>query len=171
MSMKEIKMNTTVAELLNDYEGMKDILIEINPKFKKLNNPVLRRTLAKVATVKQAAIVGGMKPSELLNKLREKVGQKPLETGKKIDDIDIKLDEDIASIPPKETIDANQLLNEEKNPLAVIFNKLRTYDSGEVIKITSDFKPEPLIEEFINKGHKVFCKELDEKSYETYVQK
>jgi len=29
-------------------------------KFKKLNNPVLRRTIAKVASVKQVAIIGGM---------------------------------------------------------------------------------------------------------------
>ena len=169
--MKEITMSTTVAELLNEYEGMKDILIEINPRFKKLNNPVLRRTLAKVATVKQAAIVGGMKPTELLNKLRQKVGQKPLDVDKSMDKLDIDLDDDIALIPPKETIDANQLLSEDKNPLAIVFNKLKSYNSGEVIKITSDFKPEPLIEEFIKKGHKVFCKELSETEFETYVQK
>ncbi len=169
--MKEIKMNTTVAELLNEYEGMKDILIEINPKFKKLNNPVLRRTLAKVATVKQAAIVGGMKPTELLNKLRQKVGQKPLDVDKSMDKLDIVLDDDIALIPPKETIDADKLLSEDKNPLAIVFNKLKSYNSGEVIKIISDFKPEPLIEEFIKKGHKVFCKELSETEFETYVQK
>ncbi len=169
--MKEIKMNTTVAELLNDYKGMKDILIEINPKFKKLNNPVLRRTLAKVATVKQAAIVGGMKPTELLNKLREKVGQKPLEVDKSMDKLDLDLDEDIATKTPKESIDVNKLLNEDKNPLAVVFNKLRTYNQGEVIKIISDFKPEPLMEEFIKKGYKVFCKELSDKEFETYIQK
>ena len=68
--MKEIKIDTTIADLLNNYNGMKDTLIGINPKFKKLNNPILRRTLAKLATVKQAAIIGGMKPQDLLNKLR-----------------------------------------------------------------------------------------------------
>ncbi len=73
--MKEITLDTKIADLLNDYEGMKDILIDINPKFKKLNNPILRRTVAKVATVKQASIVGGMRPLELLNRLREAVGQ------------------------------------------------------------------------------------------------
>ncbi|MFK5882603.1 MAG: hypothetical protein QM482_10380 [Sulfurospirillum sp.] len=35
--MKEIALDMTIAELLNNYKGMKDILIEINPKFKKLN--------------------------------------------------------------------------------------------------------------------------------------
>ena len=169
--MKEITMSTTVAELLNNYEGMKDILIEINPKFKKLNNPVLRRTLAKVATVKQAAIVGGMKPEELLNKLREKVGQKPLKTFSKTEEPTLKTNEEIAKKIPKESIDANRLLNEDKNPLAVVFNKIKSYNEGEVIKITSDFKPEPLIEEFTKKGYNVFCKELSEKEFETYIEK
>ena len=164
-------MSTTIAELLNDYEGMKDILIEINPKFKKLNNPVLRRTLAKVATVKQAAIVGGMKPAELLNKLREKVGQKLLDAFSETDELTFEANEEIAKKIPKESVDANNLLNEDKNPLAIVFNKLRSYNEGEVIKITSDFKPEPLIEEFTKKGYKVFCKELNEKSYETYIEK
>jgi hypothetical protein len=76
--MKEITLDTKIADLLNNYDGMKEILIDINPKFKKLNNPILRRTIAKVAGVRQAAIVGGMKPMDLLNKLREAVGQEPL---------------------------------------------------------------------------------------------
>ncbi len=78
--MKEITLETKIADLLNDYEGMKDILIKINPKFKKLNNPVLRRTLAKIAGVKQAAVVGGMDPMDLLNQLRKAVGQTPIES-------------------------------------------------------------------------------------------
>ncbi len=70
--MKEITLDTKIADLLNNYNGMKDILISINPKFKKLNNPILRRTVAKVANIKQAAVVGGMKPIELLNKIRNR---------------------------------------------------------------------------------------------------
>jgi len=76
--MKKITLDTKIADLLNLREDMKDILISINPKFKKLNNPILRRTLAKVASIKQAAIVGGMEPIELLNRLREALGQEPV---------------------------------------------------------------------------------------------
>ena len=171
--MKEIKMNTTVAELLNEYDGMKDILIKINPKFKKLNNPVLRRTLAKVATVKQAAIVGGMKPGELLNRLRKEVGQAPinLDVDSTMDEDDVKNEPDWIDTTPKESIDANQLLDDDKNPLAVVFNKLKSYSNNEVIEIISDFKPEPLIEEFEKKGYNVFCKELNDKEFKTYIKK
>jgi len=171
--MKEIKMTTTVAELLNNYDGMKDILIDINPKFKKLNNPVLRRTLAKVATVKQAAIVGGMEPLDLLNKLRVAVGQEPLNsdgTSAEIRGQEENIPDWIEKSPAIE-IDANRLLDEEKNPLAETNTALKKIDSGDIIAIKSDFKPEPLIEEFEKKGLDVYCKELGENSFVTYIKK
>jgi hypothetical protein len=75
----EITLETKIADLLNSRPDMKDILIGINPRFKKLNNPVLRRTLAKVASVKQAAVVGGMDAVDLLNQLGVAGGQAPVE--------------------------------------------------------------------------------------------
>lgn len=69
---------TKIADLLNDHEGMKGIFIKINPRFKKCNNPVLRRPWAKITGVKQAAVIGGMDPTyfqpEPLIKAFEKTG-------------------------------------------------------------------------------------------------
>ncbi|WP_297433378.1 DUF1858 domain-containing protein [Sulfurimonas sp.] len=170
--MKEITLETKVADLLNDYDGMKDILIKVNPKFKKLNNPVLRRTLAKIAGVKQAAVVGGMEPMDLLNQLRVAVGQEPVS----VDMTEMQNEED-ENIPtwitetPTESIDANELLDKEDNPLAKAFNILRKFHEGEILTITSDFKPEPLIEEFEKQGHEVYSQELEEDKFITYVKK
>lgn len=170
--MKKITMSTTVAELLNDYENMKDILIKINPKFKKLNNPVLKRTLAKVATVKQAAIVGGMKPENLLNQLRIAVGQEPIDTDNNTtNNTPLDTQNWIKEIAPKESINANELLNEDKNPLAISSKILKKFEKGEVLKIVSDFKPEPLIEEYEKKGYEVFCRQKSNKEFETFVKK
>ena len=170
--MKEITLETKVSDLLNNYEGMKDILIKINPKFKKLNNPVLRRTLAKIAGVKQAAVVGGMEPMDLLNQLRVAVGQEPVT----VDNAKTQTEED-ENIPtwitaaPKESMDANEILDKEDNPLAKAFNILRKFNEDEVLVITSDFKPEPLIEEFEKQGHEVYSQELQEDKFITYVKK
>ncbi len=168
--MKEITLQTTIAELLNDYEGMKDILIGINPKFKKLNNPILRRTLAKVATVKQAAFVGSMDPLELLNALRKAVGQS------QIDERIEKVSEPSSELPswyeePKAVLNANDLLAEDKNPLAevvITFKKLKT---GDIIELHADFWPEPLIEELEKKGYLVACQKVDEKLFKTFIKK
>ncbi len=164
-------MDTTVAELLNDYKGMKDILISINPKFKKLNNPILRRTLAKLATVKQAAIIGGMDAYELLNKLRVAVGQKPIEIDESkkivIDDTKPKW----AEKEPIAILNANELLDNGKNPLAEAHQHLRKLKEDEMIKIISDFRPEPLIEEFEKQGYEAASYTDDGKIYQTVIRK
>ncbi len=169
--MKEITQDTKIANLLKDYDNMKDILVKINPKFKKLNNPVLRRTLAKVASVRQAAVVGGMDPLDLLNQLREEVGQ-----GSVSIEIDSADNENIATpewidTKPKENIDAEKLLDKEENPLAITHNILRVLNSGDVVTLTSGFRPEPLIDEFIKAGHEVYCQEVSQDSYTTYIKR
>ena len=168
--MKEITLETKIADLLNDYEGMKDILIEINPKFKKLNNPVLRRTLAKIAGVRQAAIVGGMDPVDLLNQLRLAVGQEPLESMSNEKNVISKAPLWIET-EPKTSLNANEILDNDKNPLAEAHQVLRKLENGEVITIIADFQPEPLIEEFIKSGYEVYCQQVDDSHFVTYVKK
>ncbi len=170
--MKEITLETKIADLLNNYEGMKDILIKINPKFKKLNNPVLRRTLAKIAGVRQAAVVGGMEPIDLLNQLRTAVGQKPVavETAETQKEVEKNIPTWITEVP-KEVINANELLDKDDNPLAKSFTIIRRFNEGEILAIESDFKPEPLIEEFEKQGHKVYSQEIEKDTFVTYVKK
>ncbi len=172
--MKEITMETKISELLNDYPGMKETLIAINPKFKKLNNPVLRRTLAKVASVKQAAMVGGMDPLDLLNRLRKSVGQSPVDAaGEAVGASNGPQEKPawVLSGGPKATLDANALLDKEKNPLAEANKTLKGIGEGEFIALYSDFKPEPLIEEFQKAGREVYCEEKGENAFVTYVRK
>ena len=54
----DITPQTKVGELLTAYPELEDLLIEIAPAFKKLRKPVLRRTVAKVTSLAQAARVG-----------------------------------------------------------------------------------------------------------------
>ena len=168
--MKEITLETKISELLNNYEGMKDILIEINPKFKKLNNPVLRRTLAKIAGVKQAAIVGGMDPMILLNQLRMAVGQAPIET----ENVFSAVKEEIPlwiSEKPKKRLNANEILDEDLNPLNVLHQAMKKVEEDDIIIVQSDFQPEPLIDKYRDLGHDVYCKQVDDTHYITYVKK
>jgi len=172
--MKEITLETKIADLLNNYDGMKDILININPKFKKLNNPILRRTLAKVASVKQAAIVGGMDANDLLNQLRVAVGQTPID----ITDTNDNQESNNLKEAPEWTLqkaqlelDANQLLDDNKNPLAEINKALRTINKDEVIILKSDFMPEPLIEEVEKLKHKTYAEKIDDNIFITFIKK
>ena len=71
----DITPNVTVHNLLKVYPELEDVLIGIAPRFQKLKNPLLRMTVAKVATLKQAAFVGGVPLDDLINILRRAVGQ------------------------------------------------------------------------------------------------
>ncbi len=164
----EITLDTKIYDLLKAYPFLEEELIKINPKFKKLKNPVLRRTVARIASIKQAAAVGGMDPVELLNELRKRVGQEPVA-------IEIQKEEESApswiTQEPKAVLDANELLESGKNPLAEVNKLLQTLKPGEVVLLRSDFKPEPLIEEMRKKGVEVFSQEGGEEEFFTYLRR
>ena len=71
----DITPSVTVNALLKEYPELEEVLIEMAPPFKKLKNPILRRTIAKVATIRHIAAVGGIPLNELISKLRKAVGQ------------------------------------------------------------------------------------------------
>ena len=77
--MSEIELpitpSTKVAALLDRYPELEDVLIGVAPPFKKLKNPILRRGVAKVASLRQVAAVGRVPVDELVNRLRAAVGQ------------------------------------------------------------------------------------------------
>src|SRR5262245_47053404 len=70
---------TTIAALLDRYPHLEDVLIGLAPPFKKLKNPLLRRGVARVASLRHAAAVGGMSVDALVNTLRAAVGQSPID--------------------------------------------------------------------------------------------
>ena len=168
----EITLETKIADLLNSRPDMKDILISINPKFKKLNNPVLRRTLARLASVKQAAVVGGMDAVDLLNQLRAAVGDEPVEAGSD----DVSASDKKKGAPKwvgkkaKMNFDGNAMLDREENPLAEITKAMHQLEKGDVVTLTVDFKPEPLIDEFKKRGYKVYTAKSGN-GYVTYIKK
>jgi hypothetical protein len=64
---------TKVSSLLDRYPELEQVLIQLAPPFQKLKNPLLRRGITKVASLKQAAAVGGLPVSKLVNTLRAAV--------------------------------------------------------------------------------------------------
>ena len=66
-----ITPKTKIYDLLEAYPELEEKLVEAAPQFRKLKNPMLRKTIARVTTLGQAAIIGGVKVEQLINKLRE----------------------------------------------------------------------------------------------------
>jgi hypothetical protein len=69
IKMNLIAENEKIYDIVKKYPEIKNILIKISPKFKKLNNPVMFNTVARKTTVKKAAQIAGIDIEEMLDKL------------------------------------------------------------------------------------------------------
>jgi hypothetical protein len=73
-----ISEKTTVNQLIETFPQLQDVLIDLNPQFNKLKNPLLRKTMGRIATLQQAASIADIPVLTLVNHLRKAVGQEAL---------------------------------------------------------------------------------------------
>jgi len=167
----EIKFNTKVYDLLKAYPDLLHVLISLSPRYKKLNHPILKRTITRFASLRQASYLGGLNPEKLVNILRAEVGQIPISD----DEVNIEVTEEIptwAKNDVKLSINATQLLEENKNPFVVMNQVYKKMKSGEVVLLESDFIPSPLIDEMRKKQAIIVVINGNKESwYKTYIKK
>ena len=76
-----ITPKTTVHTLLKEHPFLLDFLAGYHPEFKKLTNPVLRRTMGRMATLDTAAQMGNVPLNQLVNdiaaEIEKKTGSRP----------------------------------------------------------------------------------------------
>lgn len=165
-----ITKDTRVAALLRDYPETEELLIGMSPAFNKLRNPVLRRSVARVATLGQAAAVGHLPATELVNKLRAAVGQDPLagDVGDEPEYFGAQPD----WFDPNEIVEV--LRDDELDPDVMPINPLlrvaRDLDEGEIVELVTSYLPAPGIDILRRKGYRTWTTE-DDRTIRTYVSK
>jgi len=171
MSTFTIGPETRVAQLLEAHPEAEEILIAIAPQFKALKNPVLRRTVAKVATLEQAAKVAGIQVRELVLKLRQELG---VEDGGEIVDTDGSVSLEApgwVSLDAEANIDGGALLDVGETPIARASTALAGMSSGEVLVVSAPFQPAPLIDSLRAKGHDVYAREESDATWRVWIKK
>lgn len=163
-----ITPDTKVGDLLEAYPALETVLIEIAPVFTKLRNPVLRKTIAKVTTLKQAAAVGNVSLGEMINTLRKAVGQEI--SGSSIND-DWRNDGKEIQGNPVITYDAREDLERGVHPVARVMGDLNKLNPGETYLLITPFTPAPLIDKAKDKGFKSTSRKISDDKYETYFSK
>ena len=68
-----ITPKTTVHTLLKEYPFLLDFLAGYNPEFGKLTNPVLRRTMGRMATLEKAAALADVPLNQLMTDVAAEV--------------------------------------------------------------------------------------------------
>lgn len=167
-----IEPSTKVAALLEQYPELEDVLIGIAPPFKKLKNPLVRKSVAKVASLRQAAAVGGVSLPELINTLRASVGQDPIatdETGDRRSYFESQPDWfDESKITA--SVD-EQAADPDKMPLTVILKEAAHMKTGDIIELKTTFLPAPGIDIMKKKGLLVWSTEDEAGLVKTYISK
>jgi hypothetical protein len=157
-----ISPKTKVGELLDNYPELESVLMEMSPAFEKLRNPVLRKTIARIATLQQVAVVGGLNADEIVNRLRNAAGQAPGEKESTNSDY---LSPDIpgwfAQSKVVSKLNASPILNSGGSPMSEILQHSNLLKPGEIFELNTPFIPAPIIDMLREKGFNVYCVQKD----------
>jgi hypothetical protein len=144
-----ITPKTKVLHLIEAYPQLEDVLIKYVPAFSKLKNPLLRRTVEKIATLQQAASIGNVKTGDLINLLRKEVGQELLNS---TDDTlyNTKKPAWYYEALIEKEFDIREMLAAGEQPVNQVISDLNHLTAGRIYKLSSPFLPSPLIDKAIS---------------------
>ena len=151
-----ISPRTKIGELLDAYPELEPVLMGMSPAFEKLKNPILRKTVAKVATLQQVSVVGGVNIDEMIRILRKNAGQ---------DVTGITSDNQVSPDPEipdwfdnakiKERFDASPIINSGESPMKEILHLVSLLKPGEIFELQTPFTPAPIIDMLKEKKFKI----------------
>ncbi len=168
-----INTNTKIETLLKQSPGALEAIISINPKFKKLHNPLLRKLMAARTSIVMACKISGNKPEEFYAKLAplgfeidqdsepDKIEERPT------------LPAFFTNIKPADVIelDVRPIIDAGNDPLRLITEKVKALPNGGVLKIINSFEPTPLILLLKKQGFEYYTDTINNQLVETYFYK
>ncbi|MDZ7358745.1 MAG: DUF1858 domain-containing protein [candidate division KSB1 bacterium] len=167
-----ITPETKVGALLDAYPELEQVLIELAPAFKKLQNPILRKTISKVATLRQVAQIGDVNLGSLINTLRSKVGMAPAEIASETEGLD-------HSTPPEwldakritQRLDARPIIEAGEQPINRVMNELKDLKENEIYELITPFVPAPLIDLAKKQGFRSWSQQVDGNAFHTFFSR
>ena len=167
-----ITPKTKIYDLLEAYPELEDLLISMSPEFVKLKNPLLRKTIAKVANISQAAAIGGLNVEQMVNQFREKVG---LESIEQIDDSGTKYNTSqpgwFETGTVVKVIDIREMLNRGEQPVHEVLSSVKALDENEILETIAPFIPAPLLDKSLSLGYRHWLDRKQEGEYRVYFAK
>lgn len=146
----EINAKTKLIDVLEAYPQLEEQIIQAAPAFKNLKNPILRRTVGRMATIEKVVQIGGLDLTTFINLLRRQVGQPELvppdlviPTG---DDRPVVVEPNWIKNEPQFIVDGKEMLASGGVPLNRVNELLPLLDPGMHLLLVTDFEPSPMIE-------------------------
>jgi hypothetical protein len=153
LTMTEIVIapKTKVAELLDAYPQLEQVLVDYVPAFERLKNPVLRKTVARITTLQQAAAIGGVSVEDLINHLRTEVGQGRF-SGAAAAAYTTEQPNWFSETRVVAELDAKGMLAAGEQPVNQVIADLKALRQGDIYELVAPFMPAPLVDKASSLG-------------------
>lgn len=166
-----ITPKTKIFDLLEAYPELEKVLIGMAPQFKKLTNPVLRKTITKITNLNQAAVIGSLNVEELINKLRKEVGQSNIDAINEQDNINTTKPDWFNESSIVKIIDVRDMLHAGEHPVHEVMAEVKKLKDGKILKMIAPFIPAPLIDKSLSLGYQHWLDKIGEEEYYIYFKK
>ena len=173
----EITGKTKLFEVLEKYPQLEEQIIQAAPAFKNLTNPILRKTVGKLASIEKVAQVGELDMFTFVNLLRRSVDQTEVVPTIEPDPLVPSIQQDAGNPDwvngePEFIVDGTSLLAKGEVPLHFINEYLSQLSPGKHILLQTDFEPQPMIDAVKKTNRKFFHKRDpdDSSKHLTYFQ-
>lgn len=148
-----IQRTDRVSSIIGRDETLIDVFVAVSPAFERLRNPLMRRVMAKLVTVEQAARMGGVDADELVERLNDHAGHIVARGNEE------KVTKQAESTPhagtrppalravPDEAVvmlDVRDELRAGREPFSIIMSGLREVRDGGALCVRAIFEPVPL---------------------------
>ncbi len=166
----QISPETKIGALLDRFPNLEKTLFEIAPEFKKLRNPILRKTIARVTSLRQASTVAKIPLADMINKLRNEAG---IQEEFMSDEDTVSLSKEIPSwfltTRIVQSLDARPMLEKGEQPLNKVFSDCKNLEAGDIYELITPFLPAPLIDTAKEKEYLTWSKKEGEGVFKTYL--
>jgi hypothetical protein len=166
----QISPETKIGALLDRFPKLEKTLLEMVPEFKKLRNPILRKTIARVTSLKQASTVAKIPLAEVINRLRNEAGiQEEFMSDEETESLSKEAPSWFSTSGIVQSLDARPMLERGEQPINKVFADCKNLRVGEIFELTTPFLPAPLIDAAKEKGYLSWSKKEGEGVFKTYL--
>lgn len=151
-SAAAITPDSRLGELLERWPALEDVLLELSPHFRALKNPVLRKTIAKVATLRQVASVSGFPLGTLVERLRAGAGLPAVDVSAEGAAGEAERPAWADERAATRTRDARAAIEAGEHPMAAVLADLAALPDAGVYQLVTPFVPAPLVDLARGKG-------------------
>ena len=169
----KIEAKTKLFDVLEQFPELEEKIMMLAPPFKNLKNPVLRKTVGKLATIEKIARIGNLEVVDLVNQLRRQVGQPDLTVAVETEVQWQQGEPEWIKGDPRHIIDGTEMLSRGEHPLQSIVKLMREIETEQFLLLNTNFKPIPLIDEMQKQNYTVYSRALDENpdQHQTFIKK